>query len=107
MINYRLDFMDSIKLFLSIESVFRLIQCGFTQPLKAAMFLCGWQPIWIIYIAKYIGDFMANYTSFGPTTAMTNVYWLTNEVVCSIPVHLDLTVSFGIAIFIVMCNAAR
>ena len=107
MINYRLDFMGSIKLFLTIENIFRLIQCGFTQPLKASLFLWGWQPSWLIYITKYIGDFMENYTSIGPPTAMGHTYWLRKEVICSMPVHLDLTVNFGTAIFIVMCNAAR
>ena len=107
LVNYRLDFMDSIKIYFSFETCFRLVQCGFTQPLKASLFLYGWQPTWLIYTTKFIGDVMAAYTSIGPDMAKNGGYWLNKEVICSVPVHLDLSTSFGIATFIVMCNSAR
>ena len=99
--------MDTIKIFFSIESCFRMFQCGFTQPLKAALFLYGWQPQWLIYTTKYLGDAMEKYTSIGPDMATNNDYWLNNEVICSVPVHLDMTTAFGIAMFIVICNSTR
>ena len=107
MVNYRLDFMDSHKLYLSIETCFRIVQCGFTQPLKATLFLNGWQPIWLIRVTKFFVNLIAHYTSIGPNTEKVDEHWLSKEIVCSVPVHLDLTVNFGIAVFIVMCNASR
>ena len=106
-VNYRLDFMDSHKLYLSIETCFRIVQCGFTQPLKATLFLNGWQPIWLIRVTKFFVNLIAHYTSIGPYTEKVDEHWLSKEIVCSVPVHLDLTVNFGIAVFIVMCNASR
>ena len=107
LVNCRLDFMDSIKIYFTIESCFRLVQCGFTHPLKAAFFLYGWQPNWLISTTKFIGEVMAEYTSIGPGMAQNDEYWLNKGVVCAVPVHLDMALSFGIAMFIVMCNSAR
>ena len=99
--------MESIKIFLSIETFFRLIQCGFTQPLKLAIFMHGWQPRWLIRLTKYVGDLVTSYSSIGPREEIEWKNWLSKEVICSTPMHLDLTMSFGTAIFIVMCSTAR
>ena len=107
MVKYRLDFVDSIKIFLSIETFFRVILCGITQPLKLVLFLYGWQPSWLIRLTKCLGDVIENYFPIGPTDAFTENNWFNKEVICSFPVHLDLTISFGIALFIVMCSSAR
>ena len=107
MMKYRLDFMESIKIFLSIETFFRVIHCGITQPLKLVLFLYGWQPSWLIRLIRYFGEFVENHFSIGPTDAFAERYWFNKEVICSFPVHLDLTISFGIALFIVMCSSAR
>ena len=84
-----------------------MLHCGFSQPLKAAIFLNGWQPNWLIRTTKLIGDAIVEYTSIGPEMAQNDGYWLNKEIICSVPVHLDLALSFGIATFIVMCNSAR
>ena len=99
--------MDSHKIYFSIETSFRIIQCGFTQPLKAVLFLNGWQPNWLIRVTEFVGNFMAQYTSIGPNTKKVDGYWLNKEIICSVPAHLDLTANFGVAVFILMCNAAR
>ena len=107
MVKYRLDFMDSIKIFLSIETFFRFVQCGFTQPLKLVVFMYGWQPRWLIRITKYVGEAIANCASIGPEDEAIWKNWPSKEAICSMPVHLDLTMSFGTAIFIVLCSTAR
>ena len=107
MVRYRLDFMDSIKVFLSIETFFRFILCGFTQPLKLVLFSHGWQPQVFIRLAKYVGQLIRNYSAIGPATLIDDRNWPYKEVICSIPVHLDITMSFGIALFIVLCSSAR
>ena len=107
MVKYRLDFMDSIKVFLSIETFFRFIQCGVTQPLKLVLFSNGWQPQSFIHLVNYVGELMKDYSAIGPVPLIDDRNWPNNEIVCSIPVHLDLTMSFGIALFIVMCSSAR
>ena len=45
--------------------------------------------------------------SIGAVNEQRYEHWMTKELVCSIPVHLDMTALFGIAIFIVMSNSAR
>jgi hypothetical protein len=107
MVNYRLDFTTSIKIFFSIESFFRIFHCGFSQPLKIFVFLFGWQPTWLIRFTKFVGDKTTRYTPIGPGIDQRHEHWMTKELVCSIPVHLDMTALFGIAIFIVMSNSAR
>ena len=107
MVNCRLDFTTSIKIFFSIESFFRIFICGFSQPLKILFFLFGWQPTWLIHFAKFIGEGMARYTSIGPNIKHPGDQWMTKELVCSISVHLDMTALFGVAIFVVMSNSAR
>ena len=107
MVKYRLDFMDSIKVFLSIETFFRFIQCGITQPLKFFLFSHGWQPLWLIQSIKKVGEWLRTHISFEPEPTLDGRNWPSIEVICSFPVHLDLTISFGIALFIVMCSSAR
>ena len=107
MVKYRLDFMDSIKVFLSIETFFRFIQCGVTQPLKLVLFSNGWQPQMFIRLAKYVGEVIKNYSSMGSATLIDDRNWPNKEIVCSIPVHLDISISFGTALFIVLCSSAR
>ena len=99
--------MTSLKIFFSIESSFRIFQCGLTQPLKVLSFMYGWQPSWLIHVAKFVGDFFRNYTFIGTDRVDRGDGWLTREVICSIPVSLDIASNFGTGIFIVMCNAAR
>ena len=107
MVNYRLDFTTSIKIFFSIESFFRIFHCGFSQPLKLLVFLFGWQPTWLIHFTKLVGDSMTGYTAIGPGIDQRHQHWMTKELVCSIPVHLDMTALFGVAIFVLMSNSAR
>ena len=90
-----------------MESVFRIIHCGFTQPLKLGIFLYGWIPSWFIYFTKFVGDFFVDTTAEIDDQTTKDGYWLNKDLLCSLPVHLDLTVLFGLAIFIVMCNSAR
>ena len=107
MVKYRLDFMDSIKVFLSIETFFRFLQCGVTQPLKLVLFSNGWQPRSFIQLANYVGELIKDHPPIGPVPLIDYRNWPNKKIVCSIPVHLDLTMSFGIALFIVMCSSAR
>ena len=107
MVNYRLDFTASIKIFFSLESLFRIILCGFTQPLKLAFFLYGWQPAFLIHATKYFGDIMIGNFFTSSEISPEKEEWMNKKLLCSLPVHLDMTVLFGIAIFIVVCNAAR
>ena len=105
--NFRLDFVSTIKIFFSLELCFRIFQSGITQPLKAALFLRRWQPSWLIYVVKYFGDIVTN-ASLSTYDAKSNEdYWLTKEIICRVPLHLDITAIFGIAIFIVMSNSTR
>ena len=107
MVNCRLDFTASIKIFFSIESFFRIFHCGFSQPLKILIFLFGWQPTWLIRFTKLVGDCIPSFTSIGSGIVQRHEHWMTKEIVCSIPVHLDMAALFGIAVFIVMSNSAR
>ena len=107
MVKYRLDFMDSIKVFLSIETFFRFLQCGVTQPLKLVLFSNGWQPRSFIQLTYYVGELIKDHPPIGPVPLIDYRNWPNKKIVCSIPVHLDLTMSFGIALFIVMCSSAR
>ena len=107
MVNYRLDFTTSIKIFFSVESFFRIFHCGISQPLKILYFLFGWQPSSLIHFTKFFGDAIHNYNSIVPNTTETDTNWMSKELVCSIPVHMDMTSLFGVAIFIVMSNSAR
>ena len=105
--NSRLDFAVSIKIFFSMESLFRIIHCGFTQPLKLGVFLYGWIPAWLIHSTKFIGDLVVGNFDEGNNLLKKDGHWLTKHLVCSVPVHLDFTALFGLAIFIVMCNSSR
>ena len=107
LVNYRLDFTASIKIFFSLESLFRIILCGFTQPLKLAFFLYGWQPSFLIHATKFFGDIMIGNIFTSSEISPKKEEWMNKNLLCSLPVHLDMTVLFGIAIFIVVCNAAR
>ena len=101
--------MPTIKIFFSLEFSFRIFQCGFTQPLKIAIILKGWQPSWLIRITDFFGNVMASSTAttFEIDEKDEENHWLTNKIVCSVPAHLDLAVVLGISIFIVMSNATR
>ena len=107
MVNYRLDFTTSIKIFFSIEYFFRIFHCGFSQPLKIMVFLSRWQPTWLIHLTKFVGDCMTRYTTTRLGTEQSHGQWMTKQLVCSIPVYLDMTALFGIALFILMSNSAR
>ena len=101
--------MPTIKIFFSLEFSFRIFKCGFTQPLKIAIILKGWQPAWLIRITDFFGNVIASsmVASLDIDGKHEENYWLTNEIVCSVPAHLDLAVVLGISIFIVMSNATR
>ena len=107
MVIFRLDFTTSIKIFFSIESFFRIFYCGFSQPLKIFVFLFGWQPTWLIHFTKFVGDSFTRSTAIGRDIELKHEHWMTKELVCSIPVHLDMTALFGTAVFVVMSNSAR
>ena len=107
LVNCRLDFAISIKIFFSMESVFRILHCGFTQPLKLGVYLYGWMPAWLIHVTKFLGEIILSNTNNTKEMLLKDRNWLTKHLVCSIPTHLDFTALFGLAIFIVMCNSAR
>ena len=50
---------------------------------------------------------MSSFALASPIEKQNEEYWLTRDVVCAIPVHLDTLAVFGTAIFIVMSNATR
>ena len=103
--NFRLDFVSTLKIFFSLEFCFRIFQSGVTQPLKTALLLKRWQPSWLIHMVQYLQDIGTNVESNGNSSYIDKDSWITKETVCSVPVHLDVTAAFGIAIFIVMGNS--
>ena len=90
-----------------MESAFRIIHCGLTQPLKLGIFLYGWPPSWLIYFTKFVGGVFLDSTDENEGLTKKDGHWLTKDLLCGLPVHLDVTAQFGLAIFIVMCNSAR
>jgi hypothetical protein len=107
LVNFRLDFVSTIKIFFSLELSFRAFQSGVTQPLKTALLLRRWQPSWLIHIVQHLQGIGSNVASDRNSIDIDKDTWLTKETVCSVPVHLDITAAFGIALFIVMSNSTR
>ena len=107
LVNYRLDFTTSIKIFFSIESFFRTFHCGCSQPLKLAIFLRGWQPAWMVHFIKLVGDTVNGFNAVDTGTKEANENGISKELICSVAVHLDMAALFGTALFIVMNNLAR
>ena len=104
---YRLDFADSVKILFSVETFLRILHCGLFQPLKAAFFLYGWIPHWIIRMVRYLGQLVFKYNNVNNRTEHLAEYWFGKEMICAIPVQLDLTALFGIGLFVVICNLDR
>lgn len=105
--NFRLDFVSTLKIFFSLEFCFRIFQSGVTQPLKIALLLRRWQPSWLIHMVQYLQEISTNVASKENSSYIDKDSWITKEAVFSFPVHLDVTAAFGIAIFIVMSNSTR
>ena len=104
---YRLDFADSVKILFSVETFLRILHCGLFQPLKAAFFLYGWIPHWIIRMVRYLGQLVFKYNNANNRTEHLAEYWFGKEMICAIPVQLDLTALFGIGLFVVIYNLDR
>ena len=59
--NKRMDLAHVIKGLLSVECIFRLIACLFTNSLRGAFLLWGWQPTFLIHIASILENVTGQY----------------------------------------------
>ena len=59
--NTKMDLAHVIKGLLSVECVFRLIACLFTNSLRGAFILWGWQPTFFINIVSILDNVAGQY----------------------------------------------
>ena len=59
--NTRMDLARVIKGLLSVECVFRLISCLFTNSLRGAFLLWGWQPTFLVNMVSILDNVAGQY----------------------------------------------